>query len=191
MLIIGQPKSGSTSLLDTLHMITGWDKGQRHSGGQRRRVWSLPHQSMVNYSVYQFQEMAESPVIFKRHIPPTPHNFQIVRDYEIKCVILLRNPQRSLEAYGRHRNPHGKNEEKEWTEEQKNNKLVLLEKFYNEWQRLKSKDHVMIVEFKDLVNNPTDIVNNILDFYDLPELNKVVLRRARYSGWAASHMEEE
>lgn len=189
MLIIAQPKSGSTSLLDTLHEITGWPRPWKLSGRDKRKVWDLPHISMVNYSYKEMNKMANDEAIYKRHIPPTQNNVSAIKN-GVKCVVLLRNPDRSLEAYERHKNPHGMDEGKIWNESAKQTKLVLLNRFNQTWKRVTLKN-VFHLEFKDLIVNPTENINKILEFYNLPIVENIDFKKARFSGWALKNLEQE
>lgn len=207
MLIIAQPKSASTSLAVTLAQILKYPYHQiflsKHKSRKalclaklhklrKRVVEDLPHSDMVEYHPSDLKCMSVLQKVFKQHIPPTENNLNIIKKYEIKCVILLRDPKEAAEAYLR----HVKNSDKEKVKHPRNDSVIMnkrfnsLDWFHRKYKELDDLDHIKIINFEDLVLEPNRIINEILEFYDHAPVEEVVLRKERYTGVGLEKLKE-
>lgn len=193
MLIVAQPKSASTSLLTSLREVTNLtDSIQQFEIGHSdiRDVMEAPaefgtlrgrHKDVANYSSELLESWIESEVFYKQHVVPTDHNLSLLRDQ--KFVILLRAPStESYHAYLRPgANPVG--ERLQYALEHRENLIQELELFYQRYSKFDG--NVLKIDFYQLVKDPREIVQSILDFFGLkiqvpPAFE---LARERYSGY--------
>lgn len=151
---------------------------------RKRVIPELPHGDMVEYTQSDLKSMSVLHKVFKQHIPPTENNLNIVKDKNVKCVILLRDPKEAAEAYRRHVkiNDDEKYKNPRNNTNMLNKRSAAMASFYREWIKLKDLDNVKIVHFEDLVVDAHRIVNEILEFYKFDPVGSVSLRKERYTG---------
>jgi|19_taG_2_1085344.scaffolds.fasta_scaffold06443_4 hypothetical protein len=207
MLIIAQPKSASTSLAMTMADILDWPFHQvflsKHksrkslclSNLRKKRdqiVPDLPHGDMCQYTSSDLKSMSVLHKIFKQHIPPTDNNLRNLKEKQVKCIILLRDPKEASLAYMR----HVKMSEKEKYKNPRKNSIVLNKRFFalswfhNRYLGINDLNYVKIIHFENLVVEPTRIVNEILEFYSREPVDNVVLRQERFTGVGLNKLKE-
>lgn len=170
MLIIHQRKSAGTSLLFTLASLLEVE------------IAPSPNHKTYNdkqkrFSYFESLLDAKAPIL-SYHLHPTKDNYNWVINNRIKCIILLRNPEKSFEAMSRHISLDGKT-----VGVNKGSSKDAIYEFYNNWLSLKDLDHVCMVYFENLIQNDSLVIKEICDFYDLELQHKnVSLQKKRYTG---------
>jgi len=196
MLIIAIPKSASTSLMHTLGSLHNLPFCQKRFGNRQfpDNLILLPkyHSDIRELTGEDVSDMDTVDMAFKQHIPPTNQNIDLLK-YTRK-VILLRPPVEIIEAYFRAEKRHLQKQRtgfehcktiSDWqTEAVRTGLLEELEWFYETWMEyaLNNKEVNLIVTFKDLVENQSETINRIEEFFQLPiSTQKVKLSKKRYS----------
>ena len=215
MLIIAQPKSASTSLAMTLADILDWPFHQvflsKHksrkslclSNLRKKReqiVPDLPHGDMVQYTASDMKSMSVLHKVFKQHIPPTDNNLKHIKEKQIKCIVLLRDPKEAAEAYLRHIKinlRHIKiNDAEKYKNPRKNANIFnkrhsALSWFHTGYLGISDLKYVKILHFESLVTNPTRNINEILEFYGKEPVSDVMLRKDRYTGVGLERLKQK
>lgn len=175
MLIIHQRKSAGTSLVHTLANVLG------NKVEESVKVTVMNTKGKPLFRFLSDYISRESP-IKSIHLHPTKENMDWIRDNDIKCVILLRNPADSYQALKRHRDVDNVFRDANSTIYYKKSEAILEEFHYN-WLCLRDKPNILIVFFEDLVTNPNNEIQRILDFYEYEiNLHEIQLEKKRYSG---------
>jgi hypothetical protein len=170
MLIIHQRKSAGTSLLYTLKSLL------------EVKIATPPSYKTYNNRQKRFnyfeQLLDPKEPIISYHLHPTKDNYNWVVNNRIRCLILLRNPEKSFQAMQRHVSLDGSK-----GHTNKGSSEAAICEFYNNWLSLKDLDHIYIVHFEELIQNDNLVINEILDFYNLDlECKNVSLQKKRYTG---------
>jgi len=186
------PKSASTSLLKTLSKVHHLEGNQLFFKNfeipENYTILGNYHSDVREFSSDEIEEFISEVKFFKQHIPPTSNNLDHLRNH--KKVILLRNPRDIVKAYFRaeKRRIHEKRIEfknvkkiNEWLDTAENIGLLKeLKNFQLGWVNCcKNK---LVIEYDDLVNNPTQTINKIEAYFGLGKTHHdIVLLKERYS----------
>jgi len=187
MLIVAQPKTGSTSLLDSVGEVTGLDYTQEF--GLVRRLpkatlcSALRNSDMAEINIATMNRWTQLDLWRKQHLVPSENNLNLVELKLIegrKFVITLRKPIDALEAIKRLPRFRLKRKLKVM--------LESLEAFNLRWREFAwGKDQILIVEFEDLIANQSEVVNRVLQHYGRDERvpDDFRLPKRRYTGGGA------
>jgi len=199
MLIVAIPKSGSSSLLETLGRLHSCPISQTWYG-----QWPAPdelhllhryHSDMREITEEKASQLARPKRFYKQHIPPTMNNMHRLRD--TKKIILLREPSDVVAAYFRAdmKGIHKRRTEfvgldtlAGWQEEAVSNGLLQdLRWFRESWEGEASRrpDLNRIIEYSNLVRDPKECINDIEAHFNLPLSKRVELARVHYSRYSA------
>lgn len=176
MLLIGQPKAASTSLAFTIGKIAGLQvrygipknkdsiKCEGFDNIQRY------HNNMIIRSEKFFDQVVRGrKTIFKEHILPTQDHLKKLNKYKEKIVILLREPEHTIDAY---------------------NRIGIMNidddvfKFHEKWLYWKSvHKNVMIVYYRDLILHYKPTIRKVLKWFGLPIPKELPpLAKRKYTG---------
>ena len=175
MLIIHQRKSAGTSLIFTLSKIlgVGIDSERKIS------IFNSRGKRLHNY-LKSFVDV-ESP-IKSVHLHPTESNFKWIDESRIKCVVLLRTPSAAWEALARHREIDNSSKRVNNAFNYEKSKEIMNE-FYANWDLLSNRDHICMIKFEDLIENPKEAMAKILNFYEVERpFEDLNFAKKRYSG---------
>jgi len=167
MLLIGQPKSATTSLCFTLADMLGlkyklgipgtkYDKNCPGFSGIQQL-----HDNMVQRSdKFIHDVLSGKKTIFKEHLLPIDKHLFLLDKYQTNCIVLLRNPEHSYDAYVRHDKIH-------YEKFGKHINLPQIKKdlneFYNKYKFFCDyRDWALCVEYDDLILNYEKNMKNIL-----------------------------
>ena len=187
MLIVAQPKTGSTSLLDSVGEVTGLDYTQEF--GLVRRLpkatlcSALRNSDMAEINIATMNRWTQLDLWRKQHLVPSENNLNLVELKLIegrKFVITLRKQIDALEAIKRLPRFRLKRKLKVM--------LESLEAFNLRWREFAwGKDQILIVEFEDLIANQSEVVNRVLQHYGRDERvpDDFRLPKRRYTGGGA------
>jgi hypothetical protein len=190
MLLIGQPKSASTSLLKTLAKMfgisfqnglgkkIGWEPCEGFSEIQKY------HDTTIKRNYYFMETwIKDRQRILKEHILPTEHHKNLIKKIGGKVLILLRNPEDSFDNYMRLYKDYkeGKlhkaviNELMPYRFKKMHffiflQDLILFNKGWYEFDY----DKKMIITFKDLILNYKKTIINIHHFWKYPVRKKIL-----------------
>jgi hypothetical protein len=192
MLIIAIPKSASTSLLYTMRDSLNFPAKQKFDHKKKSSLYPVLtslHSDVGEYSRIDVDEFTHPYKIFKQHIPPTKNNIDLLKKQ--KKVILLRDVDEIILAYKRGAKAEVHNllkgfekswSDKKWLSMSKENSLYYeLNNFSNKWKE-EEGSYTLIIYYKDLIDDPTLVINKILEFVDYPkQINSLNLAKARYS----------
>lgn len=196
MLLIGQPKSASTSLLRTLSEILNikyqnglgklknWEYCEGFSEIQKYHDTTIKRD--LNFMEFWIRRRD---CILKEHILPTEHHMNLIKKVNGKILILLRKPEDSLNNYMRMYEQYKRgNLRKKIIDElmpyrfDKINfdlyfeDLILFNKNWREFDYNKK----MIITFEDLILRYEETIKNILLFFKFKMPKKIIsLFRAR------------
>jgi len=198
MLIVAIPKSGSSSLLETLGRLHSCPISQTWYG-----QWPAPdelhllhryHSDMREITEEKASQLARPKRFYKQHIPPTMNNMHRLRD--TKKIILLREPLDVVAAYFRAdmKGIHKRRTEfvgldtlTGWQQEAVSNGLLQdLQWFRESWEGEASRrpDLNRIIEYSNLVRDPKECINDIEAHFNLPLSESVELARVHYSRYS-------
>lgn len=195
MLLIAQPKSASTSLMYSLSEILnithkngqsftkddkkceGYEELQKYHGTTVKR----------NYK-YMERYIKDKKIIYKEHILPIPEHLGIIEKINCPVVVLLREPEETIESYKRVFSvlPELKDINYERL-------LEEVKEFYNTYKNLKS-DLYLIITFRDVVFNFNQTIEKIIKHYSLKvpkNLKKFELAKRNYTGHGIRKIMEE
>ena len=180
MLIIAQPRSASTSLMDTIGKITGKPAKQLFWGKKPKiAAWEalgLHHSDIRKVPEHRIDSiMRDRTRYFKQHFPPTEWMLRRIKLTTDKVIILLRDPEQSFESYKKLGIDAGPEE------------LLALRMFNEKYTKaLEGCDNVHFVDFNSLTS-PTKFYKTIIDilaFLDEPipeDIKFFELSKKRYS----------
>ena len=167
MLLIGQPKSATTSLACTLAdmlnikcnlgipRIFGEKDCPGYSGIQQL------HDNMVQRSDKFIHDVLKGKkTIFKEHLLPIHEHLKILNKYKINCIVLLRNPEHSYDSYVRHDVIHFNKFGNHINLPQIKKDINLFYFKYKEF--CKNRKWALLVEYDDLILNYEKNMKNIL-----------------------------
>lgn len=192
MLIIAIPKSASTSLLYTLRESLKFPAKQKFNHEKKSLLYPVLtnlHSDVGEYSKVAIDEFTQPYKIFKQHIPPTKNNTNLLK--KKKKIVLLRDVNEIILAYKRGAKAEVHNllkgfdkswSDKKWLLMAKENGLYNeLDNFFNKWKEEEGA-YTLIIQYDDLINNPTLVINKILEFIEYPkQVKSLKLAKARYS----------
>lgn len=198
MLIVAIPKSGSSSLIETLGMLHSCPIGQTWYGERpapnELSLLHRYHSDMREITEEKASQLARGKKFYKQHIPPSTNNRYLLRD--TKKIILLREPSEIVAAYFRAdmKGIHKKRMEfdglktlDDWQQEAMSNGLLNdLQWFCDSWISEVSQwpDLNRIIEYSDLVVDPKSSINDIEVHFNLPLSESVELARVHYSRYS-------
>jgi len=162
MLIIAIPKSASSSLQSTLIRIHGLDA---------KMVFRVDNEYNSNKKILK-KMINDKNTICKEAIYPTKENIEFLKGK--KKVVLLREPKECVEAFERGMRNYIHATDNYFLAE------FNFEEFYNLWKN-NIDDNTLLIFYKDLMENPTETINKVERFFDLPESHKVKLDKVYYS----------
>lgn len=194
MLIVAIPKSGSTALMATLGSLHKIEAKQNFSFSENK-IPASSHFIHKNHSdirelnpqvVSKFNEQNR---LYKQHVFPSENNLNLLR--KTKKVVLLRKPKEVVKAYrrGAQKKIHNKLEgfprdasEKEWIDKADDVGLLDdLKIFHEKWKAEAESKNTLLIQYEELVDKPTETINKIEEFYELPVHDNVKLKKKRYS----------
>jgi len=189
VILIAQPKSASTSLLETLRKV-GKLKGSKYKNPDSDRHLyqglSLPHS---NFQDCQDREHIIDAILsrdklYQIHLPPTKNNRKIIKSAGDKVLILLRDPVGSVEGYTRHIYS-GRRHNYAKTKKKAKEHLKVLTWFNEEWRSFtkNNPELALIIDFEDLVLDNRHYINKAANFLSIPIVKKITkLNKARFTG---------
>ena len=189
MILIAQPKSASTSLLETLREI-GNLRGNKYRDPEAKRYeykrLTLPHNNFQDCSDRELLTDActSKDKMYQIHLPPTKNNRKIIKKAEDKVLILLRNPAGSVEGYTRHVYS-GRRYNYAKTKQKAKEHHKVLAWFNEEWRSFakKNPELALVINFEDLVLNNKKYIDQATAFLEIPIVKRITkLRKARYTG---------
>ena len=189
MILIAQPKSASTSLLETLRKI-GNLKSNRYRDPESERYkykeLTLPHDNFQDCSDRElFTDACTSKdKLYQIHLPPTKNNRKIIKKTGNKVLILLRDPTGSVEGYTRHVYS-GRRHNYASTKRKAKEHLKVLTWFNEEWRSFakNNPELALVINFEDLVLNNKKYINQATTFLEIPIVKRITkLRKTRYTG---------
>lgn len=193
MLIIAIPKSASTSLLDTLAKMYGFEAEQVILQGLKApsdlNLLHKYHSDIREYSDRDMDEFCKESKFYKQHIPPTENNKRLLKGF--KKVILLRDPKEIIEAYWRaeRKKIHKKRTEFNGVDSvegwiNRAEEIGLLEDlnfFYDGWNAEEDESTIKI-SYNDITQNTAETIQYIEMFFGLKKVsNYTELSKKRYS----------
>ena len=194
MLLIAQPRSASTSLMDTLGKVTGLDAVQLFSVGgvsYKKKYPTPTGYIFLHHRHTDFREvpvdhvvgkMADRSTFHKNHFPPTPEMLKLIRGTAKRVVILLRDPEAGMNSY------------KKLNVVNYKKSLGDLKKFNAEYRKLEGLENVCIVTYEDLIENTQSVLSRILTHYRLPlpsTLHTIELSKKRVAGKYRSFLSDK
>lgn len=186
MLIVAQPKSASTSLLVALGEATGLEARQEFGLARQHERSSeftaMRNTDMVEASPGLIRRWTAPDLWRKQHVPPTENNFRLLRSATL--LLTLRSPMGTLDALRRLPGYDCKN-----SEELQLRVLQELKIFNSRWRRQAEAwgDLVLVYEFEQIVERPSEVVNRALEHFGRAERvsEDFELPRCRYTGGGA------
>jgi hypothetical protein len=187
MLLIGQPKSASTSLMQTIAKMANVTpkNGQNKKNGDVKCKGFEEIQKYHGTTVQRSKQFLEAHImnrtwLYKEHILPTNRHLKILNEINENIVVLLREPKGILNSYKRVFSVLPEvNNKINW-----NNLYKEIEHFYNTYRNLKNEKY-LIVYFKDIVLNFHEEIKKIFKHYklELPKnYKKFQLAKRNYTG---------
>ena len=190
MLLIGQPKSASTSLLKTLARIM---KIRFQNGLGKHFGWEYCEGF---YEIQKYHDttikrnkaflkawILKKDIILKEHILPTEHHKKLIKDINGKVLILLRHPNDSFDNYMRlvdsyktgKLNPQVINELMPYRFDKIHwfNFLQDLIEFNKGWRDF-DYEKKMIITYEDLILNYYPTMKKILKFWNKSIPKKII-----------------
>jgi hypothetical protein len=188
MLLIAMPKSASTSLAMTIAKICKLKcnlgipkkKGKDVDSKGFRYIQKL-HSNMVKRSpLFMKQVITGKRTLFKEHIIPDAEHLKILSKHKEPIVIILRNPEKALEAYKRIGAKVNEGLAKD---------LVNFHNKYMWWAS--NKPNVIVIYFEDLVINYRAIMKRILKHYRMSYRKIIPMLKKKYTGIGAKEVREQ
>jgi len=174
MLLIAQPKSASTSLIHALGEITGKIALRQDrlsiKVGKAQGFNLLPHTDLIELTKNQLCLWFDENKYYQQHIAPTENNLDLLKK-EGSCVITLRDPKDSFDAYMRQPDliaffkSLSRRAGKGSLASAKKQLINLHEKYAD----LAQHENYLGIWFNDLINNPSQAINMMLEFYGEPQ----------------------
>lgn len=162
MLIIAQPKSASTSLLEGLRKATHRPCRQVYAPLRKyetpEQFDALPH-SDIKKTPKKIASFCESNAIYKQHFPPVQGNLDQIFENRRKVVLTVRDPLDSFFAYERAPNsPHRLTEAK----------YMAMQRWHDGWSQPALRvDHIYVVHFTTLIDQGDRVIDSIMDFWGI------------------------
>jgi len=108
MLLIGQPKSASTSFMWSLAEAMGI----AHKNGYSKRngdqecegfeqIQSYHGTTVKRSYLYLYKYICKSSILYKEHILPIQDHIDFINNINMPVVVLLRDPEKTIESYER------------------------------------------------------------------------------------------
>jgi len=184
MLLIGQPKSGSTALMKTIAEIAkiqpingrNWTAQDVECEGYKE-TQKYHHTTVKRSKEFLINHAANRKSIYKEHILPIEHHINILKKIEDNFVCLLRDPEEILDCYRRIDSVLNIkfNFKKLYKE---------IELYYNIYNNLNIQN-MLIVTYKDIVLNFKETIKPILNHYGIAipdDIDKWDLLKVNYTG---------
>jgi hypothetical protein len=176
MLLIAQPKAASTSLAYTIGQIAGLKvqygiarvKGSKNCKGFPE-IQKYHNNMVVRSELFLKQTLKGKKTLFKEHLLPTDDHLKKLNKYKDRIVILLREPEATINAYNRIN-------------------ITLIDKdvfdFHERWQYWESvHKNAIKVYYRDLVLNYKPTMTKILKHYGLKVPKKLLpLAKKKFTG---------
>jgi hypothetical protein len=195
VLIVAIPKSASTSLATSLCELHGLRNETatvnhlfKHKQPPEVRFLHHYHALPVIDAGLAQRVFADDNVLYKLHVFPNEMSLQNLRGKA--KVVLLREPEeivlaekRAIESmiHSRRAEFSDCSTEDEWM--QRANEIGLyqdLQDFYERWQAEAGSD-TLVVHYRQLIEDPQRVINQIESFLGWPVMQNVSLRQERYS----------
>lgn len=182
MLLIAQPRSASTSLMDTIQRASGVKSCQKFNNGKQsyKKIYRAP--DGYNFLQHHHSDFRDIPfnhildrindpsAVYKQHFPPTNETLKGIRDTGKNVVILLRDPEAGMNSYKKLN--VGKYKES----------LADLKEFNERYRTLSGLQHVFIITYEELIENVSASMTKILNHLSLPvppDIDKLELSKKR------------
>jgi hypothetical protein len=186
VLLIGQPKSATTSLAATignmgrLNVRYGISRNQNSKKCKGFSEIQKYHNNMIQRSPEFLAQVTKGKkTIFKEHLLPTVEHRRILEKLKQPVVILIRNPEDSLDSYKRLFKEKGKKANLDKLYED-------LKKFHDTWMHWASnKPYAIVVEYRDLVLYFKNEIKRIFRCFKMKlplDNRKYFLARKKYTG---------
>lgn len=168
MLIIAQPRSASSSLVDTLGIIVGLPGKQIFSinGISYKSLYGTPvgynflpsaHSDFRDVPFEHINDLInQTMIIRKQHFPPTKTTINGLKRTKKPVLIQLRDPKESMLSY------------KKLGFENYQNSLHDLQLFNAEYSKLNGQENILIVQYCDLVSQFHTTIIKILNHFNFP-----------------------
>lgn len=184
MLLIGMPKSASTSLMWSISEIlkiphkNGQNKTKDDNKCEGYEELQKYHGTTVKRSKQYLEHWINQDIIYKEHILPTEKHLQYLNEINKPIVVLLRNPKDCIRSYKRVMSVlfNLKLNFKKLEEE--------LKLFYDTYIGLTNNEKYKIIAYDDIVYNFTETMKEIVKHYEkeVPEnIEKYELQKRNYT----------
>jgi hypothetical protein len=182
MLLIGQPKSATTSLARTIARMgklkcrLGIPKKKGDIRCKGFQTIQRHHDNMsVRSQKFLMQVINGKKTIFKEHLLPTDNHLQLLNKIKGKIVILLRNPEHSIDSYGRLGIKNFN-----LIRDGILNDLIKFNKKYKEWAI--DKKNILVIDYDDLILTYNNTMRKILKHYGIRYKKLIPLMKKKYTG---------
>jgi hypothetical protein len=179
MLIIAQPKTASTSLAYTLQYIGALqikafiNRTNKDKKCKNFEVIQSVHSNIcVRSELFLSQVIKGRKTIFREHILPTREHLQKLAKFNENYIVLVRNPEHSLDNY------------KRLKISEKNLKKIdkELKVFHSRYLRFaKSRKNVLVIDYDDLILNYKETMKIILKHFNIKG-PIIPLMKKKYTG---------
>ncbi len=186
MLLIGQPKAGSSSLVASLaeimnvtphNSVARGDEYKPSEGFEAIQRW---HTTMVERSEETLRYWIEDTgSIIKEHVLPTAHHLEILEKIKTPIIVLLRAPSESTDCYRRFGEKHNKPVDLAGIHY---DLTMFVEKYREVCEK---KDNFLLVYYRDIVLNFSKTVRKILRHLNKPvpaDLDRFKLAKVMFTG---------
>lgn len=171
MLIISQPKSASTSLVHTLGKLAGVESLRLDRLGKKVKSYNfLPHSDLIDFPEALLSKIINENKFYQQHVPPTKNNLGLIKKLKSKCLVTLRNPNESFDAYFRQPDllEHLKTLKKRYGKSALSSIQSQLCKFHEIYlEEIKKNDQLLVIWYNDLVKNPKEVCEAALNFLEV------------------------
>jgi len=182
MLLIAQPKSASTSLLDTLKIATGLSGTQQFKedgrvyrdtckSSPKFPMFGKYHADAVIHPEERIKRWCTSQEIYKQHVLPVEEHIKAIEGY--KVVVLLRDPRLGTSSYQK---LNIKDYDKVGPD---------FSEFYYLWHEAsQNNDNILIVDFEDITKNTEKTIDQIINHCGLKakgSISGIKLSKLRYT----------
>lgn len=185
MLLIGQPKSASTSLMRSLAQILNitHKNGQNKGRNDKKCPGYVEIQKYHNTTVirnYDYLKgyIEDRKIVYKEHILPIKKHLDFMNKINKNVVVLLRKPEETIESYKRVFTvlPN--------LDIDFNKMLKEVQLFYDTYMSLSNKIYLKVT-YRDIVLNFTKTMKKIISHYGfkIPEnIDKYNLEKRNFTG---------